>query len=74
MLGKASEIKTKLVVEMYGTSIDYEIMKALSDNPNWEVLDIKFSIMEDSDIGTFNSVYHEALIIYKEANNNAQTE
>jgi hypothetical protein len=67
VLGKASEIKTYLVVEMYGTAIDDEISKVLENNPSWEVLDIKFSIMADQVNGSFNSVYHEALIIYKEA-------
>lgn len=64
MLGIAGKIKTRLLVEMVGRTIEDEIMEFLEENAHVVVLDIKFAIMQNGE--NVNEVYREALILYKE--------
>lgn len=64
MIGKASEIKTELLVEFVGSTIEDEIIGWLDKNPDADVIDIKFAIMTNGE--NANEVYREALILFKE--------
>lgn len=64
MLGKAGKIKTRLLVEMVGRTIEDEIIEFLEENAHVIVIDIKFAIMQNGE--NVNEVYREALILYKE--------
>ena len=68
MLGKASEIKTVSLESSGLYDIDERINYWLQDNESVTIIDIKFGFaMTEDERAT------SALIIYKEANNNAQT-
>lgn len=64
MIGKASQIKVKLLVEHVGRDIEEEITLFLCQHPEINVVDIKLSMVNNS--ADFTEVYHEAFIIYKE--------
>lgn len=61
MLGKASELKIYQIQEL-NEVLEGEIEAALVRHPDWQVIDIKFSITHNGE-----KVIREALIIYKEA-------
>ena len=70
MLGKASEIKTKLVQEYAGTTFDITLDKKLNDLGKSTIIDIQFKTTTDSE----GVAWYHALIIYKEGESNAYTD
>lgn len=63
MIGKASEIKTFLVLEEGGTVFHYTLKNALERLQDCEIVNIQFTATPDSD----GQAWFNALIIYKES-------
>ena len=62
MIGKASEIKTKLIPEHGGTPFDETLNRELENLQKCEIIDIRFTATPDAD----GCAWFNALIIYKE--------
>lgn len=62
---KANELKHEHIFEMHNTTIWDAIEIWKETNPNAEVIDIKFAIMQNGE--NVNEVYREVLILYKDS-------
>lgn len=69
MLGKASEMKSMLVLELAGTNFDETLNKELEILQECSIIDIQFKATTDND----GQAWFSALIIYKEAESNVKS-